>query len=89
MLFGAQLLVLKPLSLLLLLSLRLLWVSLIGQSLISVRQLALVILDQQVQSSRSVASSLSTRVSCNPHNPDAVELPKVVILVLLRNSPRD
>jgi len=88
-LFGAQLLVLKPLSLLLLLSFRLLWVSLIGQSLISVRQLALVILDQQVQSSGSVASSLSTRVSCNPNNSDAVELPKVVILVLLRNSPRD
>jgi len=59
----------------------------ISKLLISVSQLPLVVLDQQFERSGSVAAALRTRVGRNSYNSDAVQLPEVVVLVLLRDSP--
>lgn len=69
-----------------------LWLELllfVGQILVGICELAFVIFDQEVHSSRTISFPVGRWMGCDSHDSDAVQLCKVVILKLLGHGPWD
>ena len=77
-----QLFILETFALLLLLGILFVLVLFICESLVSVSELAFVILYQEIKRSRAIASALCARMGSNSDNSYTVKLSEVVVLVL-------
>jgi hypothetical protein len=62
---------------------------LIYLNVIKVDELSFIVLDKELQCSRTVASSLGTWVRCYPDNTNSTETSKAFILELFRDRPRN
>jgi len=58
-------------------------------NVIKINELSLIMLQEELHRSRTIASSLSARVSSNPNNPNSTETSEALVLELFRDRPRD